>query len=148
MRKATGFIRQIPYINRYDRTIVRNHIDYKIAKIVAVGRMNNERDQITGALLFSGGYFAQVIQGPTEALERLFARISTDNRHRDVTLLSRGNTTERTFPEWAMGLLATNEEEAAATALMARVVDEVDGTLANEIRELLQQSVARHLIWG
>ena len=53
---------------------------------------------------------------------------------------------ERTFPEWAMGLLATDEEEAAATALMARVVDKRDGAAANEIRELLQRNVARHLI--
>ena len=122
-------------------------IEHKIAKIVAVGRLNNERDQITGALLFAGGYFAQVIQGPTEALERLFARISTDNRHHDVTLLSR-RTTARTFPEWEMGLMVTNEEEATATALAARAVDTGDAALAGEIRELLRQSVARNLIWG
>ena len=59
-----------------------------IDEILAKSRVNNERDGITGALLFNAGCFAQVLEGPLERVESAFERIQQDERHGDVSLLA------------------------------------------------------------
>jgi lipase chaperone LimK len=59
---------------------------------------------VTGALLYSGGYFCQVIEGPEAVLEELFESIQMDRRHGDVTVLHFKPVEARGFSEWAMAL--------------------------------------------
>ena len=73
-----------------------------IRGILATSRRNNARDGITGGLLFSDGCFAQVLEGPLDALERAFERIQCDERHSDVTVLQSGPIPARDFPDWSM----------------------------------------------
>ena len=64
--------------------------------LVAVSRRNNERDGVAGCLLHvyeDGGasaFFVQVLEGEKEPVERVFARIAVDPRHREVEVLSSG----------------------------------------------------------
>jgi hypothetical protein len=46
--------------------------------------------------------YLQLIEGPTEAIDALYARILKDNRHFDVRLLLSEDMGERIFPAWAM----------------------------------------------
>ena len=66
--------------------------------ILAKSRTNNARDQITGALLFNAGCFAQVLEGPLESVEAAFERIQQDDRHGDVSLLALDPIDARSFP--------------------------------------------------
>ena len=52
--------------------------------ILAAAQKNNPALGVTGALLYSGGYFCQVIEGPQAVLEELFETIQMDGRHGDV----------------------------------------------------------------
>jgi hypothetical protein len=72
-----------------------------IQDILAKSRTKNLRLGVTGALLFSEGYFSQVLEGEESAVERIFEAIEADTRHHDITVLSRA-TTRRHFPEWSM----------------------------------------------
>jgi hypothetical protein len=63
--------------------------------------LNAGRD-ITGVLLFSGEYFAQVLEGPEDEVRRAYARIQTDARHADCRILFEEFTTQRSFAEWRM----------------------------------------------
>jgi len=72
--------------------------------ILAAAHKNNPALGVTGALLYSGGYFCQVIEGPQAVLEELFETIQMDGRHGDVTVLHFEPIESRGFSEWAMAL--------------------------------------------
>jgi hypothetical protein len=73
-----------------------------ISEILAVSERNNRRDNLTGALAISEGWFLQVIEGPPTALDSLLRRLQTDKRHRDFMILQRREVKTRLFGEWTM----------------------------------------------
>jgi hypothetical protein len=77
-------------------------LDAEIEKILTTARTNNAKLNVTGALLFSGGCFAQVLEGPLEAVETLFEQIECDPRHRNVTILHFKPANTRNFGDWTM----------------------------------------------
>ena len=91
----------------------------EIRRILAKSRENNARDGITGGLLFSEGCFAQVLEGPTEAVHAAFERIQCDERHEDVTILDVGSIEVRDFPSWSMAFSGADSASnpLAASAL-------------------------------
>ncbi|MFZ4405790.1 MAG: BLUF domain-containing protein [Paracraurococcus sp.] len=97
-------------------------VDAEITAILDVARTKNRAAGITGALLFSGGCFAQVLEGPRGAVEDIFETIQNDERHRDVTILHLHPIETRSFPSWSMAYAGTTEgmqERLAATAVLA-----------------------------
>ena len=77
-------------------------IEKEIKSILQASRKNNIVDGITGALLFNGHGFAQVLEGSLDAIEKTYERIQCDPRHSDVVLLSNGTCGARTFSDWSM----------------------------------------------
>jgi hypothetical protein len=73
-----------------------------IAGILGSARSNNLRSGVTGALLFSDGCFAQVLEGPREIVEPLFETIQSDVRHFDVAILHLHPIKARSFGNWSM----------------------------------------------
>ncbi|MCJ2134138.1 BLUF domain-containing protein [Methylobacterium sp. J-026] len=76
-----------------------------IEQILVASRRNNERAGVTGALMFNGGAFAQVLEGPQKGVEETFERIQRDPRHGDVTVLEGGPIRERGFVNWSMAFV-------------------------------------------
>lgn len=87
-----------------------DQVKSEIRDILAAAHRNNPRLNITGALLYSGGYFCQVIEGPEDVLEELFETIQMDNRHGEVTVLHFEPTETRGFSEWAMALAGIEDK--------------------------------------
>ena len=69
---------------------------------LTTARRNNPRNAITGALICRHDVYLQLIEGDAAPIDALFARISADDRHLDVTLLNRAEVADRVFPDWAM----------------------------------------------
>ena len=65
-------------------------------------REKNTRLRLTGHLLYAHGVFTQCIEGPTEALNSLWAALLKDPRHHDVQLLDRSPIDHRSFADWSM----------------------------------------------
>jgi hypothetical protein len=74
--------------------------------IAAGSRRRNEQEGVTGALLFTGTGYAHVLEGPRDALDRVFDRVAADPRHTEVTILSFTPTERRRFPDQPMTVLA------------------------------------------
>ncbi|HEY0205165.1 MAG TPA: BLUF domain-containing protein [Acetobacteraceae bacterium] len=74
----------------------------QVTSIVAAARHRNERDGLTGALLFVDGLFIQALEGNVGKLEATFERICRDLRHRRVVLHDFSEAQERVFAGWAM----------------------------------------------
>lgn len=87
--------------------------------ILGDARRCNTRDDVSGALICRADVYLQLLEGPDAAVDAAFGRIARDNRHQEVTLLSRRGADERLFPGWSMrddpmhSWLWTQEEVAA-----------------------------------
>ncbi|TCK20254.1 BLUF domain-containing protein [Pseudonocardia endophytica] len=73
-----------------------------LGEIFSSARSNNKRQQITGALLLSGDYFVQALEGDEQAVQALYEHIAKDDRHEDVTVVDERRLDERTFGKWSM----------------------------------------------
>jgi hypothetical protein len=120
-----------------------------VLDILAVAREVNVRVGVTGALLSGTSRFAQVLEGPAEAVEPLFDRIRVDPRHDDLVLLPTRMVTERMFPHWSMGLVTPNDADELMTA--TQVLDQVfalpDEAAATATRELIRSSMEKVELW-
>ncbi len=88
----------------------RDVVKSEIQDILAAAHVNNPALGVTGALLYSGGYFCQVIEGSQAVLEELFESIQMDRRHGDVTVLHFKPVKGRGFSEWAMALAGIEDD--------------------------------------
>jgi hypothetical protein len=90
-----------------------------IESVLRTARLNNARHHVTGCLLFSGHYFAQVLEGPHAAVTALVERIARDPRHAGLRVLAERERGEREFADWPLGYLHDlNVEDDLETLLM------------------------------
>ena len=84
--------------------------DALVASIAERSRTHNLEHGITGILCTysQGNLFLQVLEGGRAAVNRLYASIARDPRHRDVTLLDYSEIEERSFASWRMGSVNLN----------------------------------------
>ena len=81
-----------------------------IATLLTQARANNQRDGLTGALLYHGGRFIQIIEGPDEVLLARYETIAADPRHHVIQVVRRQQVVERQFAEWTMGFRPLSDE--------------------------------------
>jgi hypothetical protein len=131
----------LAYISKNTITGDQSVINMQIANILVSAQNNNPSKGVTGALLYSGGYFCQVIEGPEVELEELFELIQMDDRHSECTILHFEPIDERGFSDWSMafagiddkmrfdidGIKASKDELAMRDAgkNLAKVLDEL-----------------------
>lgn len=116
----------IAYISR--SLLGGNRAD-ELAALVRKASARNASSGLTGALICSPRYFAQVIEGPSEALEETFERIQIDTRHSDVEVLYLTPIADRQFANWGMASAGILDED--------NLIEEVLGKLdrAASVRE-------------
>lgn len=118
--------------------------DAEISRILEIARVNNSKQDVTGALLFNSGFFAQVLEGPKAAIEKIFEKIQRDDRHNDVTVLETGFHDSRDFSEWSMAYVHPPTEQQAtgiAATLDKALVNPAES--ANAVLGLLRTLVVQ-----
>lgn len=73
-----------------------------VGSIVATSVARNPARGLTGALLFTGTHFAQVLEGEAASIDVLYASILADPRHADLVIVTREKVTTRRFSKWSM----------------------------------------------
>jgi hypothetical protein len=129
-------LRQIFYISR-------SQIEpADIQALYERSRRDNERAGITGMLMFTGGCFGQLIEGPEAAIGALMARIEADPRHGQVRRLLDRPVAERRFESWHMALF----EAPGADDLVSELLEatEVPPQRAQRLLELMLAELAAH----
>lgn len=112
----------------------------EMAQIIAVAHVNNPRESISGLLLWSDASFAQILEGPGEAVDAMFARIRRDARHRDVRPVARWARSERRFAGAPMGLARLSERDC--WRLLQRRTAPGDGGLGPWLSSLMLSATA------
>ena len=70
--------------------------------IVTAARRRNEQLDVTGCLIFARTRFAQILDGPADAIAELRQSIRADHRHVGVTPIEVGQIGGRRFSEWSL----------------------------------------------
>ena len=94
-------------------------------RLVYHARMANEREGLSGVLLFADHHFLQVLEGEPSALMATFAAIRSDPRHFAVELLDERSVAAPLFARWRM---RSFHDETAADA-MAAIMLEAEGAV-------------------
>jgi hypothetical protein len=76
----------------------------QMAALLQQSRENNERNGLTGMLLFKNGRFMQVLEGAEKDVRDRYAVIAADPRHTDLKTLVDESIERRRFPQWTMGV--------------------------------------------
>ena len=88
----------------YVSSASRPLIEEDFVQLLSAAQANNQRNGITGLLLYKDGNFMQAVEGPDEQVLGLFDRIRRDSRHHGVLMLLKEQITERRFPDWSMSM--------------------------------------------
>lgn len=82
----------------------------QVDEILRVSRRNNDRDALTGALIYDNTTFLQWLEGGEEEIRRAFGRISRDLRHAKIEILTVRKLEDRWFPDWTMTAAVTQDQ--------------------------------------
>ena len=73
-----------------------------VVELVAKARCWNSEVGITGALLFDGAHFVQVIEGSAASIDLLLPKLLADPRHDGLVVAKHGPLAERQFSAWSL----------------------------------------------
>jgi Sensors of blue-light using FAD len=90
--------------------IPENDRKIELGTLFSTARRNNKRAGLTGALLLTGDWFVQVLEGDEPTVRALYDIISQDPRHDSVTLLDTVEVGDRVFARWSMAKVAEGGE--------------------------------------
>ena len=110
MKTAASDLYRLVYYSRNSMAVAATDVVSETDAILASSRRNNSIADITGALIFNAGIFAQVLEGPRQNVEATFERIQRDKRHGDVQLLVVEKVETRGFPSWSMAFVGRSLE--------------------------------------
>jgi hypothetical protein len=114
------FMKRVRYISRFATALGPKDID----KIVETSQINNPKRHITGMLMASGDLFYQLLEGPRDEIDSLYALISKDPRHEQVLLLeSETGDFERICPDWAMQKIDLSLKSSAETGPISALLE-------------------------
>ncbi|PWW01818.1 FAD-dependent sensor of blue light [Hoeflea marina] len=128
----------------YVSVAARAMADADFAQILETSRANNEREAITGVLLWAEGAFVQILEGETDPVHRTLAAIRRDTRHTNLIVVIEQETEKRAFSDWSMGFKRLDPVKAdddrvfrsSHSALARRISTPDGGMLLNMILAL------------
>lgn len=98
----------LAYVSRSALVGTEQEVEAQIATILKSARRHNQRLNISGALLFTEGNFAQVLEGSQAAVEEVFEAIECDSRHTKVVMLHFHPIEARSFAHWNMAYVGAD----------------------------------------
>lgn len=87
----------------YSSTATQPFEPDSLQKLLQHSRHNNDNKGLTGMLLYRGGRFIQVLEGPENTVRDVVETIRSDPRHTNMRILLREPIEHRNFPDWTMG---------------------------------------------
>jgi len=100
-------LRQVVYISAATQHFSAEALE----ELLARARANNERNGMTGILLYHDLSFLQIVEGTRDDVDRLMARIRRDPSHASLRIVQDESVPERDFRSWAMASRVANAED-------------------------------------
>lgn len=96
---------QLIYSSHAVNSEKKPELERDLADILDRSHAYNALHEITGALLTDGSMFAHVVEGPSAAVKKLYAKITRDKRHDRVLTLQHTLVHVRLFALWPVAFL-------------------------------------------
>lgn len=125
-------LERLAYVSR--STDPEEHL-LAFSDILAQSVRNNRASRITGALTFTPGRYAQILEGDDQALDTLLQRISVDSRHCEMQILDRTPIQQRLFSEWSM---IAPEFSSEGRARLEGMIEQDDLSMAELVDLILE----------
>src|SRR3954470_21858727 len=77
----------------------------ELTLLLDAARLRNRSLNVTGALIFTEGLFAQILEGEEAAVRQILESIQKDPRHTDVYVLPGEQHAQRRFQNWSMAFV-------------------------------------------
>ena len=106
MRHGEHVILRLTYISRYNS----DNPTGEVTRILAQAQQNNERNGITGALVFNHNYFLQSIEGARPVINELLRKLVEDDRHYALQVIECREVEQRHWSKWSMKYLIPSDE--------------------------------------
>lgn len=108
--------------------------------LLDAARQRNERESLTGLLVYQHGRFVQWLEGPQESLQAVWRSVQRDPRHTDVERLYTPPLSQRLFPAWQM-MFGSDQPDFAGGQLelppeSLRELDDADANAAAVLQGL------------
>jgi len=126
-------------------------LTHEVRAILQTSRRNNAERGITGALLYSAGCFAQVLEGPLSQVETIVERIMLDPRHHEVKVLQFHVLVERAFGDWSMAFAGVDpdaSDRARIDGTRAEPENIMAGPDGLNFIAVMRDLIARHELYG
>jgi len=78
--------------------------------ILVKSRENNQKRNVTGMLLYRGGFFIQALEGEEDDVNAIYDVIKRDDRHRSLLVVYKTTIKSRSFNDWSMGFNVIDDE--------------------------------------
>ncbi len=106
MLHGEHIILRLTYISRYNS----DNPNGEVTRILDQAQQNNERNGITGALVFNHNYFLQSIEGARPVINQLLRKLVKDDRHHALQIIECCEVEQRRWSKWSMKYLIPSEE--------------------------------------
>jgi hypothetical protein len=118
--------------------------EHELRHIVAVARERNGRLGVTGALVFTGHHFAQVLEGSAAAVDELMTSICRDRRHSGIDIVEVIELPARRFAAWSLAYSGPSTYvDRHITPLFKKLSDRQSGIAgAEQLLALMQALVS------
>lgn len=82
---------------------LRADVDHSVIEtLVADAALFNKAHDLTGVLALDGAHVCQILEGPKDTVQKLYASIQRDGRHHTVTTMEFRPIAETAFESWGM----------------------------------------------
>lgn len=112
-------INQMIYISQSTRKMSTSDLH----EILKVAQDNNQSIDVTGSLFYNGGWFLQVLEGPTDTLKKLYNKIEKDPRHKNSRIIYDEPARFRTFTRWTMNMTNLEDRQADKYDELVEVIE-------------------------
>jgi hypothetical protein len=119
-------MRQLLYVSNTAQPVSVGDLD----DILTASRRNNAQLGITGLLLFIDDGFLQVLEGEESAVREVYARVASDPRHGNATVMLDREIPARAFPEWSMGFERPCMDDPETAGMFGVAREAINGRLS------------------
>jgi len=124
------------YVSR--AVLAAGDAEQEVGEIVARARTRNRRLSLTGALIFTGHHFAQLLEGPEAGVDEIMSAIRRDPRHHSLHS-SEEAIERRSFQQWSLAYSGPSTYvDRRIRRLFAAAEARPDSPARAELHELMQ----------
>jgi hypothetical protein len=114
--------------------------------VLRKARDNNRAMNVSGILLYSDQSIMQVLEGPPDAVDRVFGGISRDPRHTAVRVVQDAFVETRDFGDWAMACSDATADDFKGVLGLEHLTEEAAIEIANQLSQPVARIFARQFV--